>query len=54
MHRPDVECTNGIIHVIDFPFLEDVAAAVVNRGGGRLIDVLKHLILMATVSRFLL
>lgn len=21
--RPDVECTNGIIHVIDHPFLED-------------------------------
>ncbi|XP_050311264.1 fasciclin-1 isoform X2 [Anthonomus grandis grandis] len=23
VHRPNVECTNGIIHVIDFPFLQD-------------------------------
>ncbi|XP_055908399.1 fasciclin-1 isoform X2 [Eupeodes corollae] len=23
VYRPDVECTNGIIHVIDYPFLEE-------------------------------
>lgn len=23
VYRPDVECTNGIIHVIDFPMLEE-------------------------------
>lgn len=51
VHRPDVECTNGIIHVIDFPLLED-SDVIVN--GAQMIDVLKHLILMAVVARFLL
>lgn len=51
VHRPDVECTNGIIHVIDYPLLED-SDVIVN--GAQMIDVLKHLVLMAVLARFLL
>ena len=47
VHRPDVECTNGIIHVIDFPLLED-SDVIVN--GARMLDVLQHLILVAVAA----
>ncbi|EDW83016.2 uncharacterized protein Dwil_GK22538, isoform B [Drosophila willistoni] len=55
VYRPDVECTNGIIHVIDYPLLEE--KDVVVSGGSYLTEssiciTLANLI-MITVAKFL-
>ncbi|EDW24760.1 GL24322 [Drosophila persimilis] len=55
VYRPDVECTNGIIHVIDYPLLEE--KDVVVSGGSYLTEssiciILANLI-MITVAKIL-
>lgn len=55
VYRPDVECTNGIIHVIDYPILEE--KDVVVSGGSYLTEsticiTLANLI-MITVAKLL-
>lgn len=42
--RPDVECTNGVIHVIDGVFLKDSDVRVT--GGASLATVAPHLIMI--------
>nr|XP_017004475.1 fasciclin-1 isoform X2 [Drosophila takahashii] len=55
VYRPDVECTNGIIHVIDYPLLEE--KDVVVAGGSYLpessICIILANLIMITVARFL-
>ncbi|XP_017847725.1 fasciclin-1 isoform X4 [Drosophila busckii] len=55
VYRPDVECTNGIIHVIDYPLLEE--KDVVVSGGSYLpessICILLANLIMITVAKFL-
>ncbi|XP_020288792.1 fasciclin-1 [Pseudomyrmex gracilis] len=46
--RPDVECTNGIIHVIDGVFLKDSDVRVT--GGASLATVAPHLIMLLIVK----
>nr|XP_017026739.1 fasciclin-1 isoform X2 [Drosophila kikkawai] len=55
VYRPDVECTNGIIHVIDYPLLEE--KDVVVAGGSYLpessICIILGNLIMITVAKFL-
>ncbi|XP_017076491.1 fasciclin-1 isoform X6 [Drosophila eugracilis] len=55
VYRPDVECTNGIIHVIDYPLLEE--KDVVVAGGSYLpessICIILANLIMITVAKFL-
>ncbi|XP_043862208.1 fasciclin-1 isoform X11 [Drosophila santomea] len=55
VYRPDVECTNGIIHVIDYPLLEE--KDVVVAGGSYLpessISIILANLIMITVAKFL-
>nr|XP_014089739.1 fasciclin-1 isoform X13 [Bactrocera oleae]XP_036217262.1 fasciclin-1 isoform X13 [Bactrocera oleae] len=55
VYRPDVECTNGIIHVIDYPMLEE-RDVVVNGGSyplGTNLSILFSNILMIAIAKFL-
>ncbi|XP_054082128.1 fasciclin-1 isoform X2 [Zeugodacus cucurbitae] len=55
VYRPDVECTNGIIHVIDYPMLEE-RDVVVNGGSyplGTSMCILFSNILMIAIAKFL-
>ncbi|XP_044734143.1 fasciclin-1 isoform X4 [Chrysoperla carnea] len=52
--RPDVECTNGIIHVIDRPFLKDSDIQVTGAAGSiTALCILPHLI-MCFIAKWLL
>ncbi|XP_023170244.2 fasciclin-1 isoform X5 [Drosophila hydei] len=55
VYRPDVECTNGIIHVIDYPLLQE--KDVVVSGGSYLpessICIMLANLIMITVAKFL-
>ncbi|XP_034661753.1 fasciclin-1 isoform X13 [Drosophila subobscura] len=55
VYRPDVECTNGIIHVIDYPLLEE--RDVVVSGGSYLTEssicILLANLIMITVAKIL-
>ncbi|KRG01981.1 fasciclin-1 isoform X14 [Drosophila mojavensis] len=55
VYRPDVECTNGIIHVIDYPLLEE--KDIVVSGGSYMpessICILLANLIMITVAKFL-
>ncbi|KAH8310250.1 hypothetical protein KR044_000232 [Drosophila immigrans] len=55
VYRPDVECTNGIIHVIDVPLLEE--RDIVVSGGSYLpessICIMLANLIMITVAKFL-
>ncbi|XP_034130459.1 fasciclin-1 isoform X16 [Drosophila guanche] len=55
VYRPDVECTNGIIHVIDYPLLEE--KDVVVSGGSYLTEssicILLANLIMITVAKIL-
>ncbi|EDV94323.1 GH20264 [Drosophila grimshawi] len=55
VYRPDVECTNGIIHVIDYPLLEE--KDIVVSGGSYLqessICIMLANLIMITVAKFL-
>ncbi|XP_017039638.1 fasciclin-1 isoform X3 [Drosophila ficusphila] len=55
VYRPDVECTNGIIHVIDYPLLQE--RDVVVAGGSYLpessICIILANLIMITVAKFL-
>lgn len=55
VYRPDVECTNGIIHVIDYPMLEE-RDVVVNGGSyplGTNLCILFSNIFMIAIAKFL-
>ncbi|XP_067618516.1 fasciclin-1 isoform X2 [Eurosta solidaginis] len=55
VYRPDVECTNGIIHVIDYPMLEE-RDVVVNGGSYRIeinMCILFTNTLMLAIAHFL-
>ncbi|XP_064549349.1 fasciclin-1 isoform X4 [Drosophila montana] len=55
VYRPDVECTNGIIHVIDYPLLEE--KDIVVSGGSYLpessICIMLANLIMITIAKFL-
>ncbi|XP_017962900.1 fasciclin-1 isoform X7 [Drosophila navojoa] len=55
VYRPDVECTNGIIHVIDYPLLEE--KDIVVSGGSYMpessICIMLANLIMITVAKFL-
>ncbi|XP_030371302.1 fasciclin-1 isoform X3 [Scaptodrosophila lebanonensis] len=55
VYRPDVECTNGIIHVIDYPLLEE--KDIVVSGGSYLTEssicIMLANLIMITVAKFL-
>lgn len=51
MYRPDVECTNGIIHVIDTVLLKDSDVRVT--GAASVVCLAPHLI-MILVAKWLL
>lgn len=51
MFRPDVECTNGVIHVIDAVFLKDSDVRVT--GTASVVSLAPHL-LMILVAKWLL
>ncbi|XP_034488533.1 fasciclin-1 isoform X2 [Drosophila innubila] len=55
VYRPDVECTNGIIHVIDYPLMEE--KDIVVSGGSYLpessICIMLANLIMITVAKFL-
>lgn len=56
--RPDVECTNGIIHVIDKPFLKDsdihVSGGVSQHGITAATYVLIPHLVMVFIAKWLL
>ncbi|XP_037942590.1 fasciclin-1 isoform X3 [Teleopsis dalmanni] len=57
VYRPDVECTNGIIHVIDYPLLEEKDVVVGGIGGSYQIQeniyILLANIFMLAIAKFL-
>lgn len=48
--RPDVTCTNGIIHVIDDVFLNADDVTVTGRNSGTIISLVPHLITVIIVK----
>lgn len=50
--RPNVECTNGIIHVIDYPFLKEDDIVVSSAVNGHVF--LPHIILLLAAKFILL
>lgn len=49
IYRPDVVCTNGIIYVIDAPFLKEGDVRV-NKGTTMFVSILSHIMTLLTIK----